>query len=98
MVQCIYRGVTGYIFRIKIVFLSLSIGLVFANSADPDEMSQYNHLCLHCLSKYVFRSHYIYTIQRVSNLNVFSGMSFIVKIHIMYYKKHTRLHVNVYMC
>ena len=41
----------------KIVFLSLKIYFVLANSVDPDEMLQYAafHLGLHCLSKYAFR-------------------------------------------
>ena len=40
----------------KIIFLSLTIDLVSANSADPDEMPHYVafHLGLHCLSKYPF--------------------------------------------
>ena len=58
MVHCIYQGVTGYNFQIKIVFLSLMIVLVLGNSADPDEMLQYAsfHLGLHCLSKKAFLS------------------------------------------
>ena len=41
----------------KIVFLSLKIGFVLANSADPDEMLHYAafYLGLHCLPKYQFR-------------------------------------------
>ena len=39
------------------VFLSLKVVLILANSADPYEMQHYAafHLCLHCLSKYLFR-------------------------------------------
>ena len=50
MVHCIIPGVTGYNFH-KIVFLSLKIVFVLANSVDPDEMLHY-HLGLHYLSKY----------------------------------------------
>ena len=41
----------------NIVFLSLKIDFVLANSADPDEMLHYAafHLGLHCLPKYPFR-------------------------------------------
>ena len=44
----------------KIVFHSLKIVFVLANSVDLDEMPHYAafHLGLHCLSKYAFRSHY----------------------------------------
>ena len=37
----------------------LSLNIVLANSADPDEMQHYGafHLGLHCLPKYPFRSH-----------------------------------------
>ena len=54
-----------YIFRTlrisflnTVVFLSLKIDFVLANSADPDEMScsEAFHLSLHCLQKYLFRS------------------------------------------
>ena len=40
-----------------IVFLSLNINFVIANSADLDEMPHYAafHLGLHCLPKYLFR-------------------------------------------
>ena len=55
MTHCIIRGVTGYNFQKKNVFLILEIEFVFVNSADPDEMPQY--LGLHCLLKYTFRSH-----------------------------------------
>ena len=34
----IYRVITCYNFQINIVFLSLKIHFVLANSADPDEM------------------------------------------------------------
>ena len=39
------------------VFLSLKVGLILANSADPDEMQHYPafHLGLCCLPKYWFR-------------------------------------------
>ena len=41
----------------NIVFLSLMINIVLANSADPDEMPHYAafHLDLHCLARYLFR-------------------------------------------
>ena len=42
------------IFEKNIVFISLKIDFVFANSAEPEEMSHY-HLGLHCLPKYQFR-------------------------------------------
>ena len=37
-----------------LLFMSLTVDLIFANSADPDEMQQYAafHLGLHCLPKY----------------------------------------------
>ena len=55
----IYQGVTGYNFQIKIVFLSLKMDFVKANSTDPDEMQHHVafHQDLHCLLEYVFRSH-----------------------------------------
>ena len=37
MVHCIYWGGTGYNF-LDIIFLSLKINFVLANSAEPDEM------------------------------------------------------------
>ena len=45
-------------FQTKIEFLSMKIVLVLANIVDPDEMQHYvsNHLGLHCLQKYRFRS------------------------------------------
>ena len=56
MVHYINLGVTGYNFQKKIVFYSLTINFVLANSADPDEMPHYAafHLGLHCLPKYPF--------------------------------------------
>ena len=41
----------------KIVFLSLKIDFILANSADRDEMPKYVafYLGLHCLPKYPFR-------------------------------------------
>ena len=56
-VHCIYLWVTGYSFQKYIVFLSLKISFVLANSADPDEMPQCAafHLGLHCLPKYPFK-------------------------------------------
>ena len=59
MVCCIYCGVTGYHFQVKIVFLSLKIVFGLANSVDPDEMPHNVafHPDLHCLQKYAFRSH-----------------------------------------
>ena len=41
MVHCIYPGVTGYNFLVKIVFLSLKIVFALANSVDSDEMPHY---------------------------------------------------------
>ena len=40
----------------KIIFISLKIDCVLANSADPDEMLCYVafHLGFHCLPKYLF--------------------------------------------
>ena len=51
MLHHIYRKVTSYNFQIKIVFLSLKIVFVSANSEDPDEMPHNVafHLGLHCL-------------------------------------------------
>ena len=46
--------------EIVCVFPFLKIAFVFANSVDPDEMPHYVafHLALHCLPKYIFRSHW----------------------------------------
>ena len=52
IVHCIYRGITGYKFQIKIVFLSLEIVFVFAKCADTDYAAF--HLGRHCLPKYPF--------------------------------------------
>ena len=43
--------------QVIIIFLSLKIIFVLANSVDPDEMPHYAsfHLFLHCLPKYAFR-------------------------------------------
>ena len=51
MVHFIYQRITCYNFQIKIVFLSLYMILVLANSEEPDEMPHYAafHLGLHCL-------------------------------------------------
>ena len=40
-----------------ILFLSLKVVLILANSADPDEMQHIAafHLGLHCFPKYLFR-------------------------------------------
>ena len=38
MVNYICRGVKGYNFQIEIIFLSLKMDFVLANSADPDEI------------------------------------------------------------
>ena len=56
MVNCKYQGVTGFIFKNNVIYLSLKIDFVLANSADPNEMAHYVafHLCLHCLLKYPF--------------------------------------------
>ena len=46
-----------YFFKFQKIYISLKIGFVLANSADPDERLHYVafHLGLHCLSKYPFR-------------------------------------------
>ena len=51
-----YLGVTDYNFQKYIVFLSLQVDYVLANSADPDEMPHYAafHVGLYCLPKYLF--------------------------------------------
>ena len=53
----------------NIVFLSLKIGFIIANSADPDEMlhNAAFHLGLHCLTEYPFRWG-IFFLQRVKEL------------------------------
>ena len=55
-----FEGSKVYRFQIKIVILSLEIVFILANGEDPDEMPHdvTFHLGLHCLPKYVFRSHY----------------------------------------
>ena len=57
MVHYIYKGVRVYNYHKNIIFLSLKMDLVLANSADPDEMLHYAafHLGLHCLPRYPFR-------------------------------------------
>ena len=40
-VHCIYRGVTGYNFQIKLYFFYLKIVFVLANSVDTGEMPHY---------------------------------------------------------
>ena len=47
-------------FSNKIIFISLRILIVLANSVDPDEMPHHAefHLGLHCLPKYAFRLHH----------------------------------------
>ena len=62
MNHCIYGGVTGYIFFLNIVFLSLKFDFVLANSADPDEKPHYAafDLDFHCLPKYMCRD-FLYT-------------------------------------
>ena len=58
MVHCINQEVTDDKPN-KIVFLSLKIVFILANSAVPDEMLHHAafHLGLLCLPKYAFRSH-----------------------------------------
>ena len=53
MVNFVLKGVAGHTFYL---FLSLKIGFILANSADPDEMPPYAafHLGFHCLPKYLF--------------------------------------------
>ena len=50
------EGSKVIIFKKKIVFLSVKINFVLANSADPDEMPHKAafHQGLHCLPKYLF--------------------------------------------
>ena len=50
------KGSQVIISKKNMIFLSLKIDLVLANSADPDEMPHYAafHLGLHCLPKYPF--------------------------------------------
>ena len=59
----IYWGVTGYNFQ-KIIFLSLKVDFVLANSAEPDEI----HLGLHCLPRYPSRG---YLSSKVFNVKPF---------------------------
>ena len=56
IVHCILRGKRLY-FPKNIVFLSLKMDFVRANSAEPDEMPHYAafHLGLGCLPKYLFK-------------------------------------------
>ena len=52
MVHCIYQGVTGFNFQIKMYLSPLNdIVFILANSANPDDMphSAVFHLGLHCL-------------------------------------------------
>ena len=60
MAHCIYRGTTGYNSQMIIVFMSLEIVFVLANSVDPDEMPLYAvfHQGLHCLPKYALRGNW----------------------------------------
>ena len=57
MVHCIYIEGSKVIISKSIIFLSLKIDFVLANSADPGEMQHYGafHLGLHCLPKYPIR-------------------------------------------
>ena len=57
MVNCVYWGVTGYNFLKNIIFLSLKIYSVLANSADPDEMPHFVpfYLGLRCVQKHPLR-------------------------------------------
>ena len=59
MVHCINHGVRIYNFQVKIVFLSLKIIVISANSLDPDEISHFApfHMGLHCSPKNLFLSH-----------------------------------------
>ena len=65
MVHCIYWGVIGYNFQIKLYFFSLKIIFVFANSVDSDEMlhNAAFHLGFQCLPKYTYI--WVPSIQRV---------------------------------
>ena len=62
----------------NIIFLSLKIDFVIANSVDPDEMPHYVafHLGLQCSSKYPFRGFW-YT-QRVKIVAFLSVLHFIM--------------------
>ena len=59
----------------NIIFLSLKIGFVLANSAYSDEMPQYAafHMGLHCLLKYLFRG--FQYIQRIKTGDKTNGIS-----------------------
>ena len=52
----VYTEGSQFIISKNIIFLSLMINFVLANSADPDEMPHYVafYLDLHCLPKYPF--------------------------------------------
>ena len=54
MVHHIYTGVTGHKFQKYLVFLSLNVDFLLANTADPDQMLHYAtfYLGLHCLPMY----------------------------------------------
>ena len=56
MVHCIYQGVTGLNFQIKMYLSPLNDVFILTNSANPDEMLHFLtfHLGLHCLLKYQF--------------------------------------------
>ena len=51
-----FKGSQVEFSNIQIVFWSLKVALILANSADPGEMQQYAafHLGVHCLPKYPF--------------------------------------------
>ena len=51
MVHCLYRGITGYKFQIKIVFLSLKIVLFLLNVQTLTDYSAFD-AGLHCLPMY----------------------------------------------
>ena len=52
-----FKGSQVEVFTNNDVFLSLKVVLIWANSADPDEMQLFAafYLDLHCLPKYRFR-------------------------------------------
>ena len=65
----------------KKIYISLKIGFVLANSADPHEMLHYValYLGLHCLSKYLFRGFW-YT-QRVK-IGAFLSVLHLIMVYI----------------
>ena len=71
------------VIMVQIVFLSLKIFFVLANSVDPDGMlhDATFHLGHQCLPKYAFRNHLYTVIQRVHKLRLYMADEFMNKIH-----------------